>query len=108
MATENNDNNQSWKLEDFVDSLVVELDKTREVAEKFGIRPQEGYGLTETSPATNVNLPDPQAAGNATMIPSSRHGSVGQLLPGLAIKLTDPASDESIPISQQGLIWRLS
>ena len=73
--------------------------------DKFGIRPQEGYGLTETSPATNVNLPDPQAAGNATVIPSSRHGSVGQLLPGLAIKLTDPATDESIPISQQGLIW---
>ncbi len=73
--------------------------------EKFGIRPQEGYGLTETSPATNVNLPDPEPTANSNALPSSRHGSVGQMLPGLAIKLTDPASDQSIPISQQGLIW---
>ncbi len=73
--------------------------------EKFGVRPQEGYGLTETSPATNVNLPDPEPSANSITLPSSRHGSVGQLLPGLAIKLTDPASDQAIPISQQGLIW---
>ena len=73
--------------------------------DKFGVRPQEGYGLTETSPATNVNLPDPEPVGDAVVLPSSRHGSVGQMLPGLAIKLTDPVTDKSIPISQQGLIW---
>lgn len=72
---------------------------------KFGIRPQEGYGLTETSPATNVNLPDPVPLPNSVTLPSSRNGSVGQLLPGLAIRLTSPASDAPIPINQQGLIW---
>ncbi len=73
--------------------------------EKFGIRPQEGYGLTETSPATNVNLPDPQPLPDAPALPSSRHGSVGQMLPGLAVRITDPATDKEVPIHQQGIIW---
>lgn len=72
---------------------------------KFGTRPQEGYGLTETSPATNVNLPDLEPQPNTVTLPSSRDGSVGQLLPGLAIRLTSPVSDAPIPINQQGLIW---
>jgi acyl-[acyl-carrier-protein]-phospholipid O-acyltransferase/long-chain-fatty-acid--[acyl-carrier-protein] ligase len=73
--------------------------------EKFGIRPQEGYGLTETSPATNVNLPDPDPETDAVVMPSSRNGSVGQLLPGLAIRITDPATDQEVPIDRQGIIW---
>lgn len=73
--------------------------------ESFGIRPLEGYGLTETSPATNVNLPDPAPQGNLPMIPCTRPGSVGQLLPGIAIRLTDPSTDRPIPINRQGIIW---
>jgi len=73
--------------------------------EKFHILPQEGYGLTETSPATNFNLPAPPAEREAALIPSSRPGSVGQLLPGLAIRLSDPVTDKLVPLDRQGIIW---
>ena len=73
--------------------------------EKFGVHPQEGYGLTETSPATNVNLPDPEPHHDAITLPSSRNGSVGQLLPGIALRITDPVTEKEIPINSQGIIW---
>jgi acyl-[acyl-carrier-protein]-phospholipid O-acyltransferase/long-chain-fatty-acid--[acyl-carrier-protein] ligase len=73
--------------------------------EKFGVRPHEGYGLTETSPVSNVNLPDPKSQPNAITLPSARPGSVGQLLPGLAIRITDPATNRVITINRQGIIW---
>jgi len=73
--------------------------------DKFGTRPMEGYGLTETSPATNFNLPDPEPERDAVVIPASRPGAVGQLLPGLALRITDPSTDEDLPISEQGIIW---
>ncbi len=73
--------------------------------EKFHIRPLEGYGLTETSPATNFNLPNPAAEHETAVLPSTREGSVGQLLPGLAIRLTDPVNGHVVPLNQQGIIW---
>jgi acyl-[acyl-carrier-protein]-phospholipid O-acyltransferase / long-chain-fatty-acid--[acyl-carrier-protein] ligase len=73
--------------------------------EKFGIRPQEGYGLTETSPATNVNLPELTSAKDLPAIPSSRSGSVGPMLPGIAVRLTNPATEKPCPLDAQGLIW---
>ena len=73
--------------------------------EKFGKSILEGYGLTETAPATNLSLHTPEQQGDTQTIPAERMGSVGKLLPGIAIKMTNPATEESSPIDQQGSIW---
>lgn len=72
---------------------------------RFGKRVFEGYGLTETSPVSNVNLPDPGPENGGLSMPSYRFGSVGQLLPGLAIRITDPDTDAPLPITQSGMVW---
>lgn len=73
--------------------------------EKFGILPMEGYGLTETSPAASVNLPTPAPEGGIPVIPSERFGSVGNPLPGMAVRITNPATDAVNTIDQSGIIW---
>ena len=67
----------------------------------------EGYGLTETSPVTNVNLHDPSPDQNPAIpvLPSLRRGSVGQLLPGVAVRITDPDTDLPVSIHDPGMIW---
>lgn len=82
----------------------------RSVAEQFETRfgkpVHEGYGLTETSPVTNVNLPDPTPEDERhKAIPSQRPGSVGHLIPGMAVRITDPDSDAPLPLDQPGMIW---
>ena len=75
---------------------------------RFGKQIFEGYGLTETSPVSNVNLPDPAPIGDEgkhPVLPSYRLGSVGQIMPGLAIRITHPDTNEPQSIHQSGIIW---
>jgi acyl-[acyl-carrier-protein]-phospholipid O-acyltransferase / long-chain-fatty-acid--[acyl-carrier-protein] ligase len=73
---------------------------------RFAKRVFEGYGLTETSPASNVNLPDRiPATEGGPVTPSYRFGSVGQLLSGMAVKITDIETDEPRSVHQSGMVW---
>lgn len=56
--------------------------------ERFGIRPLEGYGCTECSPAVAVNTWDYRAAGFYQV--GSKHGKIGQPVPGMCVRIADP------------------
>jgi len=73
--------------------------------DKFSIPLMEGYGLTETSPAATLNLPIDDPGDGFPIIPSQRPSSVGHPLPGIAIRITNPATDEDCPLNQSGIIW---
>ena len=83
--------------------------KVAEAFEKrFGKPVLEGYGLTETSPGTNVNLPNPEPCDSGDCRPvviNHRPGSVGQLIPGIAVRITNPDTDEPLSIESSGMIW---
>ncbi|HJO04642.1 MAG TPA: acyl-[ACP]--phospholipid O-acyltransferase, partial [Acidobacteriota bacterium] len=68
----------------------------------FGFDPLEGYGVTETSPAIAINVPDFRAAG--LYQPGWRRGTVGQTIPGVSVRVVHPESDEILPPGEEGMI----
>jgi acyl-[acyl-carrier-protein]-phospholipid O-acyltransferase/long-chain-fatty-acid--[acyl-carrier-protein] ligase len=70
--------------------------------DKFGIRPLEGYGCTECAPAVAVNTHDHRAPGLRQV--GSKRGSIGHPLPGIAVRIVDPVTEEPLPPGQPGLL----
>jgi acyl-[acyl-carrier-protein]-phospholipid O-acyltransferase / long-chain-fatty-acid--[acyl-carrier-protein] ligase len=70
---------------------------------KLGIRPREGYGATELSPVVSINLADVEA--DAIRHAGSKPCSVGQPLPGMAVKVTDPDTGQVLAPGRRGLLW---
>ena len=68
----------------------------------FGIRPHEGYGCTECSPAVTVNTTDFRAASFRQV--GAKRGSIGHPLPGIAVKIVDPETLQPVPPNEPGLL----
>ena len=71
-------------------------------ADKFGIRPLQGYGTTECAPAVAVSTPGYRAAGFYQA--GSRRGSVGRPVPGVTVRIVDPDTREPLPVGEAGLV----
>ena len=78
-----------------------------EFKQKCNVTLLEGYGLTETAPVCGVNLQETGPTKEQPyFVPGYRFGSIGQLLPGLAVRITDPDDDNvRLTLDEQGMIW---
>ena len=57
---------------------------------------QQGYGLTETSPATHVTSDEPS---------TNKYGSIGHLVSNTECRVVDPATGDDVATGQDGEIW---
>ncbi len=60
---------------------------------KHGIDIIEAYGATETSPVISSNLPD-----------ANKPGSIGRVLPGIQVRITDLDTGKDLPAGKEGNI----
>jgi acyl-CoA synthetase (AMP-forming)/AMP-acid ligase II len=63
-------------------------------AERLGCEVVQGYGMTETSPATLLSAPG-----------RGRDGAVGQLLPNTEMLIVDTATKEPVGVGEPGEVW---
>jgi acyl-[acyl-carrier-protein]-phospholipid O-acyltransferase / long-chain-fatty-acid--[acyl-carrier-protein] ligase len=71
-------------------------------ADRFGLRPIQGYGATECAPAIAVSAPGYRAPGFYQS--GARRGSVGRPVPGVTVRIVDPESKEPVPMGETGMV----
>jgi acyl-[acyl-carrier-protein]-phospholipid O-acyltransferase/long-chain-fatty-acid--[acyl-carrier-protein] ligase len=74
----------------------------KEFNDKFGVVPMEGYGCTELSPVVSINLPDYDKTGDLQK--AQQQGTIGLPLPGIAVKVVDQNTGETLAAEKDGLL----
>ncbi|MDP8981287.1 MAG: acyl-[ACP]--phospholipid O-acyltransferase [Acidobacteriota bacterium] len=87
--------------------VLVGAEKLREPVakafqEKFGTPLLEGYGCTEMAPVIAVNSPDFKAGRDSQV--GNKPGTVGHPVPGVAVRIVDPATGQQLPANAEGLL----
>lgn len=70
--------------------------------EKFDITPFEGYGATELSPFTALNIDDYRERGIEQI--GQKIGKIGHPIPGVVAKVVNPETREELPSGSDGLL----
>jgi acyl-[acyl-carrier-protein]-phospholipid O-acyltransferase/long-chain-fatty-acid--[acyl-carrier-protein] ligase len=70
--------------------------------DRFGVRPLEGYGCTECSPAVTVNTRDFRAAQFRQV--GAKRASIGHPLPGISVRIVSPETMGRLPQGETGLL----
>ncbi len=73
--------------------------------ETFHIEILQGYGLTETTPASNINQPHPPVV-VSTNEPQTgkRMGAVGRMMPGMTARIVDPDTGRDLAFTESGVV----
>jgi acyl-[acyl-carrier-protein]-phospholipid O-acyltransferase/long-chain-fatty-acid--[acyl-carrier-protein] ligase len=80
-------------------------DLARGFMENFHIDIMQGYGLTETTPACNINQPHPPVV-VSTNEPQlgKRPTAVGRMMPGMTARIVDPETWRELPMTETGMV----
>jgi acyl-[acyl-carrier-protein]-phospholipid O-acyltransferase / long-chain-fatty-acid--[acyl-carrier-protein] ligase len=70
--------------------------------DKYALDLLEGYGCTELAPVVSVNLPD--VIGSPDRQTGHKPGTVGHPIPGVAVKVVDPDTGDTLPAGQEGML----
>ncbi|HEY3305393.1 MAG TPA: MFS transporter, partial [Candidatus Binatia bacterium] len=74
----------------------------KEFKEKYGVDLLEGYGCTETAPVVSVNIPNVNEGSERQT--GLKLGTVGHPIPGVAAKVVEPDTGETLPTGSEGLL----
>ncbi|MEO7414517.1 MAG: AMP-binding protein [Opitutaceae bacterium] len=81
-------------------------DLYRSFLETFHLEIYQGYGLTETSPVSNVNQPNPPIVTETGEVQiGKKTGAVGRLLPGMAARIKHPDTGDDLALTETGVVW---
>lgn len=80
-------------------------DLYRGFLETFHIEILQGYGLTETTPAANLNQPHPPiVTSTGEHQVGKRFGSVGRMMPGMTARIADPDTGRELALTDTGVV----